>query len=291
MPLDLLLSVENFPKAGTKINGSNLVIQGGGPIPNVMIGLRRLGFKTALISATANDIVGKLTVDDIKKEKVEHRYIVRKRGYSDTAVGLIEIGSGRRTLVLGRDLSVRASDLTTNKYPIPRIVHLDGRDMAATMKLARWAKKVGAAVSFDIGSMRNDVSSVFPLVDHLVVADSYALPFTGCRTAKNAIKKLHKLCKGTIVVTEGIRGAIGVENNQTCFQPAFEVDAKDTTGAGDAFHTGYLYGLLKSYSFSKRMKLGAVVAALKCTVPGARKGLPTIGAINRFLRSKPGIYA
>lgn len=291
MPLDLLFSVESFPKAGTKINASNLVIQGGGPIPNVMIGLRRLGFRTALISAAADDLVGNLAVSELKKEKVGHQYIIRKGGYSDTAVGLIEDGSGRRTMILGRDISVRASDLTTDKYPLPRIVHMDGRDMAATMKLARWGKKVGASITFDIGSMRNDVSEVFPLVDHLIVADSYAFPFTGSRTAKGAVKKLQKLCKGTIVITEGIRGAIGVENNKTCYQPAFKVSAVDTTGAGDAFHTGYFYGLLKSYSFPDRLKLGAVVAALKCTKPGARQGLPTINAINRFMKSRPAVYA
>ncbi|MEA1979727.1 MAG: PfkB family carbohydrate kinase, partial [candidate division Zixibacteria bacterium] len=200
VPFDLLFSVNKYPKAEMKIDADDFKMQGGGPIPNVTVGLSRLGYNTALIAVVGNDIIGDLGISELESEKVICDYVIKKKQSSAVASGWIEKDSGRRTMVLSRKIFIRPNDLMLSDYPIPKIVHLDGRDMPATIKLARWAKKAGAIVSFDIGSIRNDVSSVFPLVDHLVVADSYALPFTKSRTAKQAILKLNKICKGTIIV-------------------------------------------------------------------------------------------
>jgi sugar/nucleoside kinase (ribokinase family) len=159
------------------------------------------------------------------------------------------------------------------------------------MKLARWGHRVGAKVCFDIGSERSDVSPIFPLVDHLVVADSYALPFTGSRVAKKAVEKLRRLCPGTVVVTEGTAGSVGCEKGEWTRQAAYRVQNVDTTGAGDAFHAGYIYGLLNGWSLARRLEFGAAVAALKCTQPGAREGAPTLGLVRNFLRGKLKEYA
>ena len=211
VPVDLLYTVDRYPEAEMKIDAGGLAMQGGGPVPNVVIGLARMGFKTALIAAVGKDPIGKLGIDELKKEKVNCRYMIVKNQPSAVATGWVEQGSGRRTMVLGREIFVRPSDLTLSKYPAPRILHLDGRDMEATLKLAKWGKRNGAIVSFDIGSVRNDVSAVFKYVDHLVVADSYAFPFTKTRTAGAAIEKLRAWCDGSIVVTEGIKGSTGLE--------------------------------------------------------------------------------
>jgi len=291
IPLDLLFGVKKYPEAGQKIDGTWLTIQGGGPVPNVMIGLSRLGCRSSLIAVIGNDIFGELTLSELKSEKVDSSQIVIKRKTSAVAAGFIEEGSGRRTLVLERRLFVEPKDIKLKNLRVPRIIHLDGRDMEATIKLAKWAKKVGALVSFDIGSMRNDVSAVFKYVDHLVVADSYAFGFTKATNAKAAISKLMKICPGTIVVTAGIKGSSGYENGRYFWQPAYKVKNVDTTGAGDAFHTGYLFGLLKGKDLKVRLRLGAAVAAIKCSKAGGRAGLPNVQQLSRFLKNRPRKYA
>jgi len=206
-------------------------------------------------------------------------------------MGLVESDSGRRTMVLSRSIGVRPRDLTLRRYPVPRIVHLDGRDLDTCIKLARWGRRMGAIITFDVGSLRNDVSPIFPFVNHLVVADSFALPFTGTRSARQAVFRLQLLCHGTVVVTQGIRGAIGREEGAFQRQAAFRVRNVDTTGAGDAFHAGYLYGLLHKTSFKRRLELGSAVSALNCTHMGARAGLPTLSAVRKFLERNPPVYA
>ncbi|MCK4632671.1 MAG: hypothetical protein KAT79_05335 [candidate division Zixibacteria bacterium] len=291
IPFDILYTIDKYPAAESKIDASDFCTQGGGPAPNAMVALSRLGIKTAIIAAVGDDLFGRYSIEEMEQEGVDVRAVVVKKKPSAIATGYIEKGSGRRTMVLYRDITVEPRDIKTSLLPLPRVVHLDGRDMPATMKLARWARRVGTMVSFDIGSIRNDVSEVFGLVDHLVVADSYAFPFTGCRTVRGAIKKLRALCPGTIVVTEGLRGSTGYENSDIVTQKAFRVKSVDTTGAGDAFHAGYIYGLLNGFSLAERLRFGAAVAAFKCTRPGGRSGLPTVSQVRKFLKSRPRTYA
>ncbi len=282
-----------MPKPGGKVDAESLCIQGGGPIPNALTGLSRLGKKTALIAAVGSDVTGKISIDEIKREKIDHRFLIVRKGTtpSDSAYGFVETGSGRRTIALCRKMSIKPRDIVTGRYPIPRVVHLDGRDLEACIKLARWGHKVGSMVTFDVGSMRNDVSPIFPLVDHLVVSDAYALGFTGKRTVRQAITALSSLCPGVIVVTEGTRGATGFEDGSFYRQRAFRTQVADTTGAGDSFHAGYIYGLLERMSLTERLLYGVAVATLKCTKPGARAGNPTLSQLRRFMKNLPETYA
>lgn len=291
IPLDLLYTVDHFPRPGGKVNAVDLCIQGGGPVPNALVGLSRLGMSTALIAVLGNDWVGRFGMEELQTENVDCQFIITKKAPSATAAGFIEQGSGRRTIAFHRRVGLKPADIRTSRYPIPRVIHLDGRDLEASMKLARWGKRVGALISFDIGSIRNDVSAIFSLVDHLVVADAYALPYTGARSATQAIIRLTSQCSGSIVVTQGTKGSIGFENGEFTCHPAFKVDVVDTTGAGDAFHVGYLFALLKGYGMADRLRFGAAVAALKCTRAGGRVGMPTLRQLNRFLKSDPETYA
>ena len=291
IPMDILLEVPAFPDLGGKRNATDMVLQGGGPVPNTMIGLARLGLSTSVIAAIGDDLIGNLSRDELRRETVDDSLLLTKRAKSDLAAGFVEQKNGRRTIVLFREQTVTPRDIVTARLPKPRMVHVDGRDIPACVKLARWARSVGAIVSFDVGSMRNDVSPLLPFVDHLVVADAFALPFTRTRSAEAAIYKLAATCPGVIVVTEGIKGQLAFEGGCFWRGRAFKVPVIDTTGAGDAFHTGYLYGVLQGWPMDQRLKFGAAVAALKCGSMGARTGLPSLRKIQTFLKTKPRQYA
>lgn len=293
IPLDYLIAIPQLPDPGGKVDAHTLTIQGGGPIPNAMVALARLGLKTAVIASVGNDDIGRKTISELKKEKVsiDHLIIRRDKHPSDSAYGFIEDGTGRRTIVLCRQQKVLPKDIKTDTLPTPRLIHLDGRDLPACIKLARWAQKVGAEVTFDIGSMRNDVSPIFKFVDHLIVSDDYARGFTGKRSIKQMIKSLTEFCSGTIIVSSGTAGSIGWEDGRFYDQQAYKVTTVDTTGAGDSFHAGYIYGLLNQRSMQARMQLGSAVAALKVQKPGARDGNPTLRQLNLFLKELPAAYA
>ncbi len=76
MPLDILMEVDDYPPAGEKRDASLLTVQGGGPVPNVLVGLTRLGHTAALITAVANDLIGQTGVAELKREGVATRHLI-----------------------------------------------------------------------------------------------------------------------------------------------------------------------------------------------------------------------
>lgn len=291
-PVDILMQLKKYPKAGGKADAEQTTIQGGGPIPTAMVTLARLGKKPALLSAVGDDVFGKFAIDELKHEKVDTSLIIIKKKPSAFAVGWVEKNSGRRSIVLDMDISVSPNDIKLNKLPKVRSIHIDGRYLPACLKLVRWAKRNDVPVFMDVGSIRNDVSSLFPLVDHLICSDDYALPFTKKKNIKNAIEVLKTKCNGTIVVTSGINGSIGFEEGEGfAKQKAFKVKAVDTTGAGDVYHGAYIFGFLNGKSLKERMEIASVASAIKCTKPGGRTAIPTYNQVSRFLKSGARKYA
>ncbi len=291
-PADLLLQIAAYPGAGAKIDALSMPFQGGGPIPTAMVTLARLGLKPGLVAAVGNDIFGRFVIGELEKEGVETSFIMTKKNPTALALGWVEKGSGRRTIVLNREITVHPRDLNLQSLPSVRAVHLDGRDLPACLKLARWAKKNGATVVFDIGSKRNDVTAILPLVDHLICAEDFTLLYTGAKKASEAINRLGKICPGTIVITSGIKGADGKEpDGDFIRQKAFKIKAIDTTGAGDVYHGAYIYGLLKGWNLKRRMQFAAAAAALKCRRPGGRLGIPTLKQVQAFLKRRSPTYA
>lgn len=291
-PVDILMQLKNYPEAGGKADAEKTTIQGGGPIPTAMVTLSRLGKKPTLLAVVGEDIFGKFVIDELKNEKVDTSLIITKNKPSAFAVGWVEKNTGRRSIVLDLNISINASDIILNKLPNVRSVHLDGRFMPACLKLARWAKQNNVPVFMDVGSIRNDVSSLFQLVDHLICAEEYALPFTKTKNVKLAIEYLRKECLGTVVVTSGIKGSIGFEESEGfARQRAFKVKSVDSTGAGDVYHGAYIFGFLNGWNLKKRMEIAAAAAAIKCTKPGGRTAIPTINQIKRFLKIGAKKYA
>ncbi len=282
------MEIEKFPKAGVKIDATDLTIQGGGPIPTAMVTMARMGKKVALLAAVGDDLFGRFVIEQLKTEKVDtSQIIIRKNRRTAIASGWYEPGSGRRTIVLDLKIDIKPHEINLNKLPPVQIVHLDGRYLPACIKLVRWAKRAGALSVLDVGSVRNDVTELLPQVDHLVCAQEFARHFTKSRTIREAVAKLVKICPGTVVVTDGIKGSIGSEPNKDFIsQPAYKVKTVDSTGAGDVYHGAYIVGLLNGYSLASRMKLASAAAAIKCTKPGGRIGIPTMPEVQKFLKKK-----
>jgi ribokinase len=290
-PLDILLQIEKYPKPGAKINSNRITIQGGGPIPTAMVTLSRLGFRSAIIGAVGADTLGLTVFDDLLQEGVETSFIIVKKEPTAFACGWIEKKTGRRTIVLQRKSSVTPGDIDLKKFARPKIIHLDGRDLPACMKLARWGRSHNIPIVFDIGSIRNNISPILPLVDHLVVSADFALPYTKTKKPLDAIRKLSRKSFGTIIVTSGIKGSLGYNRDEgLAFAPAFKVKTVDTTGAGDVYHGAYIAGLLKQWPLESRMIFASACAAIKCTKPGGRTGIPTFRKVQTFLAGKRDIY-
>jgi len=81
----------------------------------------------------------------------------------------------------------------------------------------------------------------------------------------------------------GKRGSITVSHNSAFKTPAFKIHAVDTTGAGDVFHGGYIYGLLQGWDIKVTVLFASALAAMKCLEIGGRSGIPILKEVMDFL--------
>ena len=72
-------------------------------------------------------------------------------------------------------------------------------------------------------------------------------------------------------------------DREILYVKGFEVNVVDTTGAGDVFHAGFIYGLLQNWEVVEILRFANAVAALKCLDLGGRRGIPTLGKVQKFL--------
>ncbi len=272
------------------------VFAGGGPVPTACCTFTRLGGgDSLLITGVGDDHWGQFAREELDTYGVDHSLVVtRRRCPTAMAFAWIEHKTGVRTIILDMDkrLYLKPRDLNLETYPIPKYIHIDGRYVDACLKLVRWGKRHGAKIMLDVGSLRNPVDKLFPWLDYLICADAYALPRTNSTSVKAAARRLKKRTRvPLVVVSAGTGGAFAIdEQGDEHFEQAFIVKAVDTTGAGDVYHGSFLFGLSKGWDIARIMKFASAAAALKCTKPGARAGIPSLRKVTNFLKGKPRQY-
>jgi sulfofructose kinase len=283
--LDYVSLVSSFPKPGLKLEAVDSVIDGGGPVATAMATLARLGHRCSFVGKLGCDPQGELVLRSFLRDNVDIKsVIVDEKCRTPVATVLVEQNSGRRTVLLtrARDTRLTKEHITAELIGTTRSILIDGRDLPACRKAVMLARVLGVTTFLDVGSIRNRVDTLFPYIDHLVVAHEYALGFTGRRSLKKAISDLWHERMKSLVITLGRRGAIGFDGSDFREQASFKVKIKDTTGAGDAYHGAFVHAVLANYSSAKALKFAAAVAALNCRELGGRKGLPTLDEATRL---------
>jgi sugar/nucleoside kinase (ribokinase family) len=166
------------------------------------------------------------------------------------------------------------------------VLHLDAHDPPACAVMARAAHQVGAIVTVDVDNIYDGLPELLPLIDVLITSSEFPRRLTGISDQRASLTELKSRYGCAIVgATLGARGAIILHEGQFIHSPAFEVPGgcRDTTGAGDAFHAGFIYGMLRDEELEACMRYGNAVAALKCRALGARNALPTAEELNDIL--------
>ena len=294
-PVDFFVTVAAYPACGKKVDGvsGSHLIAGGGPVATALCTFSRLGGKAALISAFGDDTWGDFAREELSRFGVDHAYCIRRKK-CPSALAFAWVTSENRTIVLDMDkrLSLRPSDIDPKRLPVPKLIHLDGRYMDASIKLARWGKQIGAQIMLDVGSVRNNVDDLFPFIDFLVCADDYARHYFRTRSIPKAALGFKNLGIPEVVVTSGTAGSFGIDpEGRVVRQKAYRVATVDVTGAGDVYHGAFLFGIFKGWPLARRMQFAAAAAALKCRHRGARDGIPTFRRTITFMNNHTAFYA
>ncbi len=284
--VDFLTVVPQFPEFNSKMRIRQFSKQGGGQVATALVALARWGMKTKYIGKVGGDELGSFSLDSIRQEGVDVSSVrIESEATNQFAVILVDGISGERTILWDRDerLMYRKGELKKEEVCSGKILHLDGHDILAAIQCARWAKEEGIPTVIDIDKVEPLTSELIQEIDFVVTSSRFPTLMTGLQDREKALIELQKYTHGFICSTLGAEGAMAFVNGEILYAEGFNIKAVDTTGAGDVFHAGFIYGLLQNWELVKILKFANAAAALKCLNLGGRKGIPTIEAIKHLL--------
>ena len=163
------------------------------------------------------------------------------------------------------------------------LLYVDGHEPAAACALATSARVMGLPVVMDAGSVRQGSADLAGLCSDVISSRIFAPDLAGTSDPVAALVELRRRGPQRVALTCGTDGVLALEDGICFGVPAFEVEAVDTTGAGDVFHAGYAYARAEGRVFREALRFGAATAALKCRDFGGRRALPSRGEVVRMM--------
>ena len=287
--VDHLIVVPEYPQFDTKIRLTDYQRSAGGQTATAMVALQRLGMKTAYAGRFGSDDAGRFGRESLLSEGINVDSAETIDGATNqVAFIIIDERSGERTIIWDRDarLSYRADEAPLDLPELGRVLHIDAHDPPACVAMARAAHAAGAIVTADIDNIYEGLPELLPLIDVLITSSEFPHRLTGIGDLNESLMEIKSRYGCPIVgATLGAHGALVYCEGRFIESPAFAVPGvcRDTTGAGDAFHAGFIYGMLRGEDIEACLKIGNAVAALKCRALGGRAALPDEGELKRFL--------
>jgi ribokinase len=246
--------------------------------------LARLGCKVGFIGKVASDREGKLQIDCFNTEGVDTNGIVQaKQGKSGSVLGFVD-KKGARALYInpGVNDAIESREINLNYVAQTGFLHLSSfvgeKPFRAQKKLVGMLPSA-IKVSFDPGSVyaQKGFAAIEPLIRRSYVLMPNALELeqlTGELDYGKGADFMIEMGVKIVAVKLGSKGCYVTDGQERQRVEAFPVKAVDTTGAGDAFCAGFLYGLINNKSLGECGYLGNFVASRSVMKMGARAGLP-----------------
>jgi ribokinase len=262
----------------------------GGSAANTVVGLARLELKTGYIGKLAEDREGGLLLNDFRKEKVDTRgTIISKKGRSGIVMGFID-GRGERALYVAPGVNdlLESKEINLDYAADTEFLHLTSfvgeKPFEAQKRLMDQISDV--KISFDPGALyaRKSLTSLKPIIKRAFVMlpnENEIRLLTG-KDYEGGSKTLIKEGVEVVAVKLGERGCYVTDGKERHLVEPYEKKIVDTTGAGDAFCAGFLYGVVKSRDLYECGRLGNFVAACCISKMGARTGLPRLSDLRDF---------
>ena len=291
LPDDSVLEKFSLPKGSMqlserdfaeKINNETMNLEksqsSGGSAANTIHGLASLGAPTGYIGKVGNDSFGDFFSNDMKANGIEP-FMLKSTTDTGRAIALISPDSERTfATYLGAAVELSDTDLKPEQFKGYNYLHIEGYlvlNHALMLKAAELAKANHMKISLDMASF-NVVEDnlaflkdyVKKYVDIIFANEEEAKAFTG-KEPEDALNEIAEQCE-IAVVKIGSKGSM-VKNNGKIYRiEPFKANSIDTTGAGDLYASGFLFGLVNNYTLDKCGKIGSLCASKVIEVIGSK---------------------
>jgi ribokinase len=278
----------------------------GGSAANSIYGLAKLGIRTGFIGAVGDDEIGRMLVEDLAKVGVDVSQIKVKKGSKTGSALCLSDNQGRRSLYVmpGANSLLEAEDLALDYINQAKMLYLSSFVHESQFELQkRVIAQINPSVkvSFAPGSIytAKGMPQLAPLLNKtylLFVNRSEMKQLTGEDFAAGAKKCLEQGCHIVVTTLGNAKTKLATKTNRATLaahilssEGEYLIESRvkqdkpiiDTTGAGDAFATGFLYGFLKGKDWRQCGFLGDIMARFCISKMGAREGLPSLAELSQ----------
>jgi sugar/nucleoside kinase (ribokinase family) len=269
--------------AGDKVELDDLMIEFGGGGVNPAVSFARQGFSTAAVVKVGDDYVGRQVIENMKKFGVKPFVSKDKKGKTAYS-SILLLPSGERTILVYRGA---AEKMTNSDVPFSKLkarwgyVSPSNIPFSVIEKAVETFKRNGAKVAMNpsgsyIEMGLKKLKMIFRRLDVVIVNREEAAELTGVSYGdeRGIFRKFDKIIDGIAVMTEGKRGSI-VSDGRYMYRAGVykEGEVVDRTGAGDAFGSGFVAGLMQKNEIGWALKLASANATAVIEDVGAQTGI------------------
>ncbi len=250
----------------------------GGQTATAMATCASLGLRAKYVGVTGTDENGRRVRQAMAERAIDMTDSIIRDAQNQFAVILVDETTGDRIVLWDRDerLLFREAEIPHAAIASARLLHVDDVDQGAAIEAARRARAAGIPVTSDIDRMTPRTEELVAAVTIPIFAEHVPRELTGVADPEHALRQLRATHDGLLCITLGERGAMALSGDRLIVEPAFKVNAVDTTGAGDVFRGGFIYALLQNWPVDEVVRFANAAAGTSCTRLGALNGVPTL---------------
>ncbi|MEQ9719680.1 sugar kinase [Yersinia alsatica] len=282
---DRLYYLAELPDGGGKYVAHDYREIGGGPAATAAVAAARLGAQVDFIGRVGDDATGNALLAELESYGVNTALSRRYANARSSQSAILVDSYGERIIINhpSPDLPDDAQWLTKIDFSHYDVVLADVRWHQGVLTAFTLARQAGVTTLLDADVTPQDIRPLVALADHAAFSEPGLLRMTGENDTDMALLLAANDTNGHVYVTRGQKGCYWLEAGQQQHQPGFEVDVVDTTGAGDVFHGALAIALGQKSTIALAVRYANAVAALKCTRPGGRAGIPDCDQTDSFL--------
>lgn len=290
--VDRLCKVNHFAPTDGETFIYNETKTCGGSASNTIIGMAKLGLDAGYIGKIGTDSNGQMMKDYLRKNNVNIDHLIESKGETGEVIGFVD-NEGNRKLYVTPKINDKIFNNEINREYIlnSKLLHLTSfvglapEDPSINTQLElleELSEKI--KISFDPGMLYVNkgpkfMEKLISYTDILLINEMELLISTQEESFEKAVEKISSKVE-ILVVKRSTNGSYIKKGDEEYNIGIFKVDTVDTTGAGDAYNAGFLYGYIEGYSIEDSGIIGSYIAAQSTTQTGATEAIPTINEIN-----------
>jgi sulfofructose kinase len=282
---DTVISLTTYPERGAKVEYSERSLMPGGQVATTVVACQTWGLRTRYVGKLGDDEAARLHKEAFDRAGTDAR-IVTVPGTASLHNVILVDNAGERTVLCQRDerMVLQPEELRREWIVNARVLHVDGHDTAAATQAAAWARAAGIPVVADLDEIYPGVDELIANIDYMIVNHDFSCRLMDDNNLERSLRRMQARygCRLS-AATLGEDGVLAWDGGQLLRCAAYRVPVVDSTGAGDIFRAGFIYGLLQDWPLDRQLDFSCAAAAMNCMATGARGGIQRVEAIANLM--------